>query len=70
MKLRRLQSLVGPQWPGVEDATGTSGGNFALMTESVSLAGAAELGEFIYLNDRTGNRHADLDQSRRFVVCR
>jgi len=39
---------------GGRSATGTSGGGFALMTESVSLAGAAEIGVVFYISQRPG----------------
>jgi 2-oxoglutarate ferredoxin oxidoreductase subunit alpha len=44
----------GASMAGGRSATGTSGGGFALMTESVSLAGAAELGVVFYLSQRPG----------------
>ena len=48
-------SLVcGAAYAGARAATGTSGGGFALMTESVSLAGAANLGVVFYLGSRPG----------------
>ncbi len=46
--------VCGASMVGGRSATGTSGGGFALMTESVSLAGAAELGVVFYLSQRPG----------------
>jgi len=45
---------VGATYAGARAATGTSGGGFALMTENVSLCGAAELGTLFYLVSRPG----------------
>ncbi len=44
----------GASMGGGRSATGTSGGGFALMTESVSLAGAAEIGVVFYISQRPG----------------
>lgn len=46
--------VCGAAYAGARAATATSGGGFALMTESVSLAGAAELGVVFYLVSRPG----------------
>ncbi len=46
--------VCGASMAGGRSATGTSGGGFALMTESISLAGAAELGVVFYLSQRPG----------------
>jgi 2-oxoglutarate/2-oxoacid ferredoxin oxidoreductase subunit alpha len=45
---------AGATFGGARAATGTSGGGFALMTETVSLCGAAELGTLFYLVSRPG----------------
>jgi 2-oxoglutarate ferredoxin oxidoreductase subunit alpha len=45
---------LGAAYAGVRSAVGTSGGGFALMTESVSFAGAAGLGVVFYLGSRPG----------------
>lgn len=45
---------AGAAFAGSRAATGTSGGGFALMTESVSLCGAARLGVVFYLVSRPG----------------
>jgi 2-oxoglutarate ferredoxin oxidoreductase subunit alpha len=44
----------GAAYAGARSATGTSGGGFALMVESVSFAGAANLGVVFYLGSRPG----------------
>lgn len=44
----------GAAFAGAKAATATSGGGFALMTESVSFAGAANLGVVFYLVSRPG----------------
>jgi 2-oxoglutarate/2-oxoacid ferredoxin oxidoreductase subunit alpha len=45
---------VGAAFAGARSATGTSGGGFALMTETVSFCGAANLGVVFYLVSRPG----------------
>lgn len=45
---------AGATFAGARAATGTSGGGFALMTETVSFCGAAELGTLFYLVSRPG----------------
>lgn len=45
---------AGAAFAGARNATGTSGGGFALMTETVSLCGAANLGVVFYLVSRPG----------------
>jgi 2-oxoglutarate ferredoxin oxidoreductase subunit alpha len=45
---------VGACFAGARSAVGTSGGGFALMTESVSLCGVADLGVVFYLVSRPG----------------
>jgi len=45
---------LGAAYAGARSAIGTSGGGFALMTESVSFAGAANLGVVFYLGSRPG----------------
>jgi 2-oxoglutarate ferredoxin oxidoreductase subunit alpha len=46
--------VCGAAYAGARSATGTSGGGFALMVESISLAGAANLGAVFYLGSRPG----------------
>jgi 2-oxoglutarate ferredoxin oxidoreductase subunit alpha len=46
--------IAGATFAGARSATGTSGGGFALMTETVSLCGAANLGAVFYLVSRPG----------------
>ena len=45
---------AGAAFAGARSATGTSGGGFALMTETVSFCGAANLGVVFYLVSRPG----------------
>ncbi|MBI2464755.1 2-oxoacid:acceptor oxidoreductase family protein [Candidatus Shapirobacteria bacterium] len=45
---------VGASFAGARSAVGTSGGGFALMVESISLCGAADLGVVFYLVSRPG----------------
>ncbi|MFZ2152454.1 MAG: 2-oxoacid:acceptor oxidoreductase family protein [Microgenomates group bacterium] len=45
---------AGATFAGARAATGTSGGGFALMNETVSFCGAAELGTLFYLVSRPG----------------
>jgi len=45
---------AGAVFAGARAATGTSGGGFALMTETISLCGAANLGVVFYLVSRPG----------------
>ena len=45
---------LGCSYAGTRTAVGTSGGGFCLMTESLSLAGIAELPALIILGQRTG----------------
>lgn len=45
---------AGASFAGARSAVGTSGGGFALMVESISLCGAADLGVVFYLVSRPG----------------
>lgn len=45
---------AGAAYAGARSATGTSGGGFALMTETISFCGAADLGVVFYLVSRPG----------------
>ena len=45
---------VGASFAGAPSAVGTSGGGFALMTETVSLCGTTEIGVLFYLVSRPG----------------
>ena len=45
---------VGASFTGAPSAVGTSGGGFALMTETVSLCGTTEIGVLFYLVSRPG----------------
>lgn len=45
---------AGAAFSGARSATGTSGGGFALMTETISFCGAANLGVLFYLVSRPG----------------
>lgn len=49
-----INTALGSSWAGVRSAVGTSGGGFALMMESVSLAGVAEIPVVIFLAQRPG----------------
>jgi 2-oxoglutarate ferredoxin oxidoreductase subunit alpha len=49
-----VQMALGGAYAGCRTAVGTSGGGFCLMTESVSLAGIAELPLVVVLGQRTG----------------
>ena len=49
-----VQMALGGSYAGCRTAVGTSGGGFCLMTESVSLAGIAELPLVVVLGQRTG----------------
>jgi len=46
--------VAGAAYTGVKSATGTSGGGFALMTETISFCGVANLGTVFYLVSRPG----------------
>jgi 2-oxoglutarate/2-oxoacid ferredoxin oxidoreductase subunit alpha len=46
--------VCGAAFAGSRSATGTSGGGFALMVESISFAGAANIGAVFYLVSRPG----------------
>ena len=46
--------VCGASFAGARAATGTSGGGFALMVESISFAGSANLGTVFYLVSRPG----------------
>lgn len=49
-----INTALGSSWAGVRSAVGTSGGGFALMVESVSFAGIAEIPIVIFLGQRPG----------------
>lgn len=49
-----INTALGASFAGVRSAVGTSGGGFALMTESVSLAGITETPLVIFLSQRPG----------------
>ncbi|MBI2641362.1 2-oxoacid:acceptor oxidoreductase subunit alpha [Candidatus Roizmanbacteria bacterium] len=49
-----INTALGASFAGVRAAVGTSGGGFALMVESVSLAGIAEIPIVIFLSQRAG----------------
>jgi 2-oxoglutarate ferredoxin oxidoreductase subunit alpha len=49
-----IQLALGGSYAGSRTAVGTSGGGFCLMTETISLAGIAELPLVIVLGQRTG----------------
>lgn len=49
-----INTALGSSWAGVRSAVGTSGGGFALMVESLSYAGVAEIPVVIFLGMRPG----------------
>lgn len=49
-----VNTALGSSWAGVRSAVGTSGGGFALMVESLSFAGVAEIPLVVYLGQRPG----------------
>ena len=49
-----INTALGASFAGVRSAVGTSGGGFALMVESVSFAGVAEIPVVIFLSQRPG----------------
>lgn len=49
-----VNTAIGASWAGVRSACGTSGGGFALMVESLSYAGAAEIPLVVFLVQRPG----------------
>jgi len=49
-----INTALGASFAGVRSAVGTSGGGFALMVESVSLAGITELPLVIFMAQRAG----------------
>lgn len=49
-----INTAIGSSFAGVRSAVGTSGGGFALMVESVSLAGVTEIPVVIFLAQRPG----------------
>ncbi len=53
-EIAAVLNATGAAFAGAKTMVGTSGGGFALMTETVSLAGMAELPLVIYLGQRTG----------------
>jgi len=53
-EISAINVAIGASFTGAKSMTGTSGGGFALMQESVSLAGMLELPLVIYLAQRPG----------------
>lgn len=49
-----INCALGASWAGVRSAVGTSGGGFALMVETISLAGLTEIPLVIFLSQRPG----------------
>lgn len=49
-----INTALGASFAGVRSAVGTSGGGFALMVETISLAGVAELPLVVFLAQRPG----------------
>lgn len=49
-----INTAIGASWTGVRSAVGTSGGGFALMVESLSYAGIAEIPIVVFLSQRPG----------------
>lgn len=49
-----INTALGASWAGVRSAVGTSGGGFALMVESLSFAGVAEIPLVVLLGQRPG----------------
>ncbi len=49
-----INTALGSSFSGVRSAVGTSGGGFALMVESISFAGIAEIPIVIFLSQRAG----------------
>src|SRR3989344_86793 len=49
-----INTALGSSFAGVRSAVGTSGGGFALMVESISFAGIAEIPNVIFLAQRAG----------------
>lgn len=53
-EIAAINNALGASYAGVRSATGTSGGGFALMVESISFAGIAEIPLVIFLSQRPG----------------
>ncbi len=53
-EIAAAQMVVGATWTGLRAATGTSGGGFALMNETLSMAGMIEAPMVIILAQRAG----------------
>ncbi|WP_456467679.1 2-oxoacid:acceptor oxidoreductase subunit alpha [Archaeoglobus sp.] len=53
-EIAAIMMAIGSAFAGKRSAVGTSGGGFALMTESISLAGMAEVPVLIVLAQRSG----------------
>ncbi len=49
-----INTAIGSSFAGIRSAVGTSGGGFALMVETVSLAGVTEIPIVIFLSQRPG----------------
>ncbi len=53
-EIAAINTVIGASFAGVRASTGTSGGGFALMVESVSLAGVTEMPVVIFIASRPG----------------
>ncbi len=53
-EIAAVNNAIGASYMGVRSATGTSGGGFALMVESIAFAGIAEVPVVIFLSQRPG----------------
>ncbi len=53
-EIAAINTAIGASFAGVRSAVGTSGGGFALMVESVSLAGITEIPLVIFIAQRPG----------------
>lgn len=53
-EIAAINTALGSSFAGVRSAVGTSGGGFALMVESISFAGVAEIPVVIFLAQRPG----------------
>lgn len=49
-----INTAIGSSYAGVRSAVGTSGGGFALMTESISFAGITEIPIVVFIAQRSG----------------
>jgi len=53
-EIAAVNNVIGASFMGVRSSTGTSGGGFALMVESISYAGVSEIPLVIFLSQRPG----------------